>query len=219
MISYSTDYSVCYDFDKKMSEKNQNKKEENELFDSEHEDIFLDTINGLDDSVVAEENQINTIKKLREKLKATELEKQEYLSGWQRAKADFVNLRKQDEEDKQRTLKFAKESLILDIIPTLDSFELAFGNKDSWEKVDKEWRQGMESLYQKLTNTLNYHGVSKNDSVGKKFDPNRHEAMQTVAVNEKEKDNVVISVLQAGYELEGKVIRPARVVVGEYRGK
>jgi len=182
------------------------------------EDIVLEHDSDLDDSVVAEENQIETIKKLREKLKNTEAEKQEYLSGWQRTKADFINLRKQDESDKQRILKFAKEELIVDLIPIIDSFDSAFANKESWLEVSEEWRRGMESLYQKLLNALASHGVTKESPLNEVFDPNKHEAMQTVPVTKKEKDNIIVSVLRPGYIYKEKIIRPAKVSVGEYKG-
>ena len=86
----------------------------------------------LDDSVVAEEAAAEVIKKLREKLKTTQKERDEYLAGWQRAKADLINARQRDETDKKEFVKFANERLVDGLIPVLDSFELAFNNKESW---------------------------------------------------------------------------------------
>src|SRR5207244_2477593 len=100
----------------------------------------------LDDSVVAEENAAEAIKKLRERLKKAEAEKQEYLTGWQRAKADLVNARKRDEEDLKEFVRFANERLIEGLIPVLESFDMAMGNKEAWEKADKNWRVGVEYI-------------------------------------------------------------------------
>ena len=95
------------------------------------EDITDTNTDDLDESVVADESATETIKKLREKLKTTEKERMEYLTGWQRAKADLINARKRDEEDRKEFIKFANERLIEGIIPVLESFEMAMGNKES----------------------------------------------------------------------------------------
>ena len=92
----------------------------------------------LDDSVVTEENAVEAVKKLKEKLKKALAEKQEYLTGWQKAKADFINARKKDEESQKEFLKFANEGIISELIATIDSFNMAFQNKEAWEKVDKK---------------------------------------------------------------------------------
>ena len=97
----------------------------------EEKDIELDT-EGLDDSVVAEEHAQDAVKKLREKLKEAETKAKEYLDGWQRAQADFTNLRRRDEEAKVEFIKYARLSLIEELIPVLESFNIALadGNKD-----------------------------------------------------------------------------------------
>jgi molecular chaperone GrpE (heat shock protein) len=61
-------------------------------------------------------------------------------SGWQRAKADLLNARKRDEEEKKEYIKFANERMIEDLLPVLQSFDMAMGNKEAWEKADKNWR-------------------------------------------------------------------------------
>src|SRR5581483_10539477 len=80
------------------------------------------------------------LKKLREKLKKCVEEKQEYLDGWQRERAQLANLRKQEEKERKEFIKFANENLLSDLLPVLDSFHMAFANKEAWEKVDKNWR-------------------------------------------------------------------------------
>jgi len=158
----------------------------------------------------------DTIKKLREKLKTTEAEKMEYLTGWQRAKADFINLRKKDEEVKGEFMKFANEGFITDILPVLDSFDLAIKNKTVWESLPEDWRKGMESIYTQLVTILGNHGVTKLDLLGKHFDPSNAEAVSMQKVDTKDADQTVVSVLQSGFSMSGRTIRTAKVIVGEY---
>jgi len=182
--------------------------------DSETSDIVADE---LDDSVVAEENAAETIKKLREKLKKAQGEAQEYLTGWQRAKADLVNARKRDEADHKEFVKFANERLIDGLIPVLDSFGLAMGNKEVWEKADKNWRIGVESIANQLRKALADAGLEEVDPVGQKFDPMRDEAAEYVPVDSESKNHMIIGVLQKGYNLNGRSMRPAKVRVGEFK--
>jgi molecular chaperone GrpE len=180
----------------------------------ENDDIILDTDSDLDDSVVADEHQGDTIKKLRENLKKAEAEAKEYLLGWQRAKADFINIRKRDEEAKQEFVKFSKEEIVSDLIPVLDSFDLAFRNKESWEMLPKDWRTGMESIYNQLLSALSSHGVQKIIPTGEKFDPKLHEAVEMVPVSDDEEDGKILEVTQPGYSLVGKEVRSPKVKVG-----
>lgn len=176
-----------------------------------HNDEFLD------DSVVAEENAAEAIKKLREKLRLAETEKMEYLTGWQRAKADLINARKRDEAERGEYIKFANERLIEGLIPVLESFEMAMGNKEAWEKADKNWRVGVEYIYGQLKKALNDAGLEEIDPIGKPFDHNRDEAAEYVPVESEKDHHKVISVLQKGYILNGKAMRPPKVKVGEYK--
>lgn len=159
----------------------------------------------------------DTVKDLRDKLKKAIAEKQEYLDGWQRAKADFVNARKRDEEIQKQIIKFASEDIIMQLIPVLDSFTMAFANKDAWEKVDKNWRVGVEYIYSQLIGILEQNGFKAIDPKGLKFDPIRDHAIETVEVTDPSEDNMVVEVLKKGYELNGKIVSPANVKIGEYK--
>jgi molecular chaperone GrpE len=164
----------------------------------------------LDDSVIAEESSSETIKKLRAELKKAQEEKQEYLTGWQKAKADFINSRKRDEEAQKEFARYANENIIAELIPVLDSFNMAMGNKEAWEKVDKNWRIGVEYISSQLKKVLEDFGLKEIDPFGKKFDPSRDEAIE----DGKENDTVT-TVVQKGYELNGKVLKAPKVKVGE----
>ena len=172
-----------------------------------------------DDSIQAEENAAETIKKLREKLKSTEKERMEYLTGWQRAKADLINARKRDEEDRKEFTRFANERLIEGIVPVLESFELAMGNKEAWEKADKNWRTGVEYIYSQLKKALEESGLTELRPLNQKFDHALHEAASYEPVTDEKLDHVVLRVIQNGYYLNGMLMRPAKVVVGEFKKK
>ena len=171
----------------------------------------------LDDSVVAEENAAAAIKKLREKLKEVEAEKQEYLVGWQRAKADSINARKREEAERTEFTKYANERLIDGLLPVLESFDMAMGNKEAWEKADKNWRIGVEYIYSQLKKALSDAGLEDINPVGQKFDHNRDEAAEHVPVTDTAEDHKIIAVVQKGYSLNGRVMRPPKVKVGEFK--
>lgn len=193
---------------------NDDQKEENNL--GEQEDLMIDQDSDLDDSVVAEESLQETVKKLRAKLKVSEKERLEFLTGWQKAKADFVNLRKRDEEERGVFLKTANESLILELLPVLDSIELAQRDTQAWETLPTDWRKGIESIFTQIKNTLKKAGLEEVNAMGQTLDPRFHEAIGTVATGESDEDHKVAEVFQTGYIFQGRVIRPARVRVYEH---
>lgn len=164
-----------------------------------------------------EEGGANTIKKLRDKLKKCVEEKQEYLDGWQRAKADFVNARKKEDELRAGLVVFAKQGLIQDMLTSIDNFDMAFANKEVWESVDKNWRVGIEHIHSQLLKSLEEHGLEQFDPLGEEFDPNRHDSVESVVTDKKDDDHKVVEVMQKGYVLGDKVIRPAKVKVGEFK--
>ena len=183
---------------------------------TKNDDVTIETDADLDDSVVAEESAQETIKKLREKLKKAISEKQEYLDGWQRAKADFVNTQKRNSEMLKESISFANEGLIEELLPTLQSFEIAFANKEAWEKVDKNWRTGVEFIYSKLKSTLEANGLKEINPLNLTFNPMEYEAIRYEKVSDESKKDKVIEVIEKGYMLGSKNLRPPKVVVGEY---
>lgn len=185
--------------------------------DVDTDNVTIESDDTLDDSVVAEENAAEAIKKLREKLKKSEAERMEYLTGWQRAKADLINARKRDEADRTEFIKYANERLIDGLIPVLDSFELAMANKEAWEKADKNWRTGVEYILGQLKKALNDAGLEEVDPIGKVFDHHRDEAVEYVPVENESEHHKIMAVTQKGYTLNGRPMRPPKVKVGEYK--
>lgn len=182
-----------------------------------NEEIVSEEVIPEEDSDHARGGEVKSeVLKLKDKLKECEAKKQEYLDSWQRAQAEFVNTRKRDEERNKEVVKFANESLILEIIPALDSFDMAFGNKESWEKVSKDWRTGVEYIYSQLLSVLQNNGVTQINPLGQKFSPELHEAVEEVVTDKKE-EGTIMEVVQKGYSLQGKLIRTAKVKVGSHK--
>jgi molecular chaperone GrpE len=148
----------------------------------------------------AEEEQTPAaVKKLREKLSAAIKEKQEYLDGWQRARADFVNFKKEEalmlEEKEQRI----KAELIESLLPALDSFEMALKHG-----ATKEY----ELIYKQLLGSLAGLGVEKFGTVGDNFNPAVHEALTQTGDGE-----TIQSIERSGYKVGERIIRPAQVII------
>lgn len=170
----------------------------------------------LDDSVVAEESLQETVKKLRERLKKAEAEAKENLTGWQRAKADMVNARKRDDEERKAFTKFAAEGLVEDLLPALESFDMAMANKEAWEKVDKNWRIGVEYIRTQFMKALADNGLTEVvPAIGTKFDHALHEAGSYEPVTDEKLDHAVVGIIQKGYSLNGKLLKVPKVKVGE----
>lgn len=184
--------------------------------DTPTDDVLLE-----DDVVFEEEEEAATpaaMKRLREKLKVAVKEKQEYLDGWQRAKADLVNVKREHEEMRSRMMHMGKSAMIEDLLSVADSFDMAFGNKEAWEKVEPQWRTGVEYIYAQFKRVLDDHGIETIDPEGEDFNPEKHDAVETVAVDTQDDDGKVVEVVSKGYLFDGKVLRAARVKVGEYAG-
>lgn len=185
----------------------QNKKDNENLID-ENEDVVFE-----EDT---EEVSIkNSIKKLRDKLSDCEKQKQEYLNNWQREKAEFINIRKRDEEAQKEFIKFSKSDIISQFIPVLDSFESGFSNKEAWEKAPIEWRQGVESIHEQILGVLKANGLEEMNPLNETFDPSLYESVG-IEKSSKEDDHKILKVVQKGYGFFGKVLRSAKVIIGEY---
>lgn len=171
-----------------------------------------------DDVVFEEEGEgllpAQKIKKLKEELKKCQKEKEEYLAGWQRAKADFINLKREEEKNRAELYKFANKELIMEILSVADSFDMAFVNKEAWEKVDQNWRTGVEYIYSQLVSILEQNGVKQLNPIGEMFDPNIHTSVESVPAEKPEDDHKIVAVIQKGYMMHGTLVRSPKVRVG-----
>jgi len=192
-------------------EKIEDQEAQNETLDTSEDSIYSDPVHF--ESEEDGENSALAMKKLREKLKVCEKEKKEYLDGWQRMRADFANVRKDEETRRGEMIKFASEGLVDDLLPVLDSFSMAFANKEAWEKVDANWRKGVEYIYAQVYAILESRGLTEIGKVGEQVDPRLHVAIEEILATTAEQANTVAEVIQKGYRLHSKVIRPAKVKV------
>ena len=170
-------------------------------------------------SVVDEENEIinrelNDIDALKQQLADAEAkvekEKKEYLF----LMAEFDNFRKRTVKEKSEIIKNASESVLKGLLPIVDDFERGL---EASAKVDDpaSIRQGMELIYQKLVKFLAQNGVKPIESTGKPFDAELHEAIAMVPVDDESKKGVVIDTPTKGYTINDKVLRHAKVAVGQ----
>jgi molecular chaperone GrpE len=173
----------------------------------------------IEEDIIIEEDESSLqdkIKKLQEKLKGCNKEKEEYLAGWQRSKADFINARREEEDGRKDLIKFSEENIIKELLILVDGFEAAFNNKELWDKVDKNWQKGMTNLYLQLTNILKSYNVITIESIGKPFNPQEHYSLGEIEVEGKNEDSIIIDEIQKGYKLHNKIIRSAKVKIGKY---
>ena len=163
----------------------------------------------IDEEVLEEDGLNDKLKKLRVELKECEKQKAEYLAGWQRTKADFINARKDEEKARAEFAKFAAERVLREMLAVADSL-----------LARRSFSEGGEDpIYQQLLEILKREGVEPIEASGIKFDPMRHEALEQVEVNDKEKDGVIMEELQKGYMIHNRVLRPSKVKVGVFREK
>jgi len=130
-----------------------------------------------------------------------------------RLQAEFENFRKRTDREKLEARNFGPQNLVKDLLSVVDNLERAISHARDSEGGDLQGLlQGVELVERELRGTLGKHHVSEVDAQGKPFDPAVHEAMAQVVV-EGEEPNTVVEVLQKGYQLRDRLVRPARVVV------
>jgi len=164
---------------------------------------------------------MTNIKKQKEfeKLKK---EKEEYLKGWQKERADFINYKKAEKERFKEVVRFSNERIIKSLIATLDGFDLAiksFLKQGKGKKENEHYLKGIYLIKSQLEDILEKEGIEKiKVKLGDLLNPAIHEV---VAVTESEKSppDAIIEILEKGYILNGKVIRPCRVIVAKAMNK
>ena len=151
------------------------------------------------------------LKKLKEELEKVKKEKQEYLDGWQRCKADSVNAKKDAEARGARSAELLREALVHDVIPALDSFDMAAGS-EAWATVSDGWKSGMERVRDQLIDALKRHGVDRYTKIGDTFDPHLHEVVQEVDDMPGESHEIV-TILRYGHKTADRTLRPAQGII------
>ena len=168
------------------------------------EDIDIE-VTAEPDAEVRPRDAEEKIAKQKAEIERLEKERREYLEGWQRAKADFINYKKDEGKRAEELLGFAAAALIRELLMVLDSFDLAIGDKQSIADD-----RGMTLIRAQLEDILKRHGLETVSAVaGDAFNTERHEAIGEEMSDVPE--GAVASILQKGYILHGRLIRPARV--------
>ena len=173
-----------------------------------------DTLNpenapGAEQATESQENQ-QSAADLQERLQKAEQAAQEHRDAWLRAVADSDNIRKRAQTEVSNAHKFALESFAAELLPVKDSLEAALSS----ENITVETlRSGEELTLKQLRSALEKYNVVEVNPVGQKFDPHRHQAISMVESDAE--PNTVVHVLQKGYLLHDRVLRPALVTVAK----
>ena len=138
-------------------------------------------------------------------------ENEELTTRFQRLQADFVNYKKRVEKEKEGLISYGVESLVVEILPILDNFERAL---EIEQDKDDQFFKGIQMIYDGLLEVLKKNNIEEMDSLEKPFNPDFHHAVGMEESEEFDKD-VVIRILQKGYIMKDKVVRPAMVMVSQ----
>jgi molecular chaperone GrpE len=168
-----------------------------------------DTPTSTDNPEQAEAGNVDTTPSMEELLRQAELRAQEHHDAWLRAKAETENARRRSVEEVEKARKFALDKFAGDLLAVKDSLEaaLATGDNASLESI----RSGVEITLKQLAGVFEKNAIQEVNPLGEKFDPNRHQAIGMVEGDGE--PNTVATVLQKGYLLNERVIRPALVMV------
>jgi molecular chaperone GrpE len=146
-----------------------------------------------------------------ENVEKIEKEREEYLDGWKRAKAELINYKNDELKRMNEIVRFAGEDIIRDMISVLDSFDLCIS---SLSDNDQGVAKGVYMIRTQMEDSLKKKGLERIIvSVGRPFDPALHEAVS--AIESDKPSGTVIEEIEKGYMLNGKLLRPARVVVAK----
>jgi len=145
-----------------------------------------------------------------EKLTAAEKQRDEYLAGWQRAKADFINYKKDEMKHLEEIARYGNEDLIKDLITVLDNFDLGLRTLEKAGPVEK----GVYLIRTQIDDILKKRGLEKMEmKPGDEFDPNIAEALS--AVESERPPGTVVEQIEPGYRLYDKILRPGRVIISK----
>lgn len=153
--------------------------------------------------------------KYEEQIKKLQEENKQLTEKVKLTQAELINYRKRKDEEVQTLLKYANVDIVSEILNVVDNFERAITHANDSENAElKKYNDGINMIYTNLKSILNKFGVEEINRVGEVFNPNEEQALLTDSVEDKE-DEVVLEVLQKGYKLKDRVIRPASVKINQ----
>lgn len=154
------------------------------------------------------------LERLQQALAEAEDRARSHRDQYLRAVAELDNVRKRAQRDIEAANRYGLEKFAAELLPVRDSLELAVQSADQAQVDARSLKQGQQATLQLLAKALERLGLTPIDPVGEPFDPGRHEAM-LAQESATAKPGTVLQVVQTGYELNGRVIRPARVIVAK----
>jgi len=202
----------------KKKKQEQNELEEKQTIEVKTSSQEEDQAGGNGETPVKEDSAdetdlVSQIESLKSELEAFEAKADEYLDGWQRARADFANYKKRINRERQRIRQDAIGEVTKRYLPVLDDLERALKNRPK-EGEGAEWAEGIELVYRKMLSILESDGIVPMEAEGDTFNPNLHEAIDQAESEEHESDEI-IEVIQKGYMIDDRVLRPAMVRVAK----
>lgn len=157
-----------------------------------------------------QENSVETIPNLADQLQTAELKAQEHYDAWMYAKAEGENIRRRAIEDVSKAQKFAVERFSNEMLAVMDSLQAALAVENT---TVESFKSGMELTLKQLSSVFEKFNISEINPVGEKLDPHKHQAISMV--DSDQPANTVVSVMQKGYALNERILRPALVLVAK----
>ena len=141
----------------------------------------------------------------------------EYLNGWKRAKADYINFKKETEKNQKEIISYANAALIAELLPIFDNLKLALSHMPEDIKTS-QWAKGLGHVKSQFDEFFKQLGIEEVKTVGEKFNPEFHEAVE-LAEKEGFEDNTIFEQIKSGYTLHGKLLSPAKVKIAKKNNK
>ena len=171
--------------------------------------------NKKDNDIPETKETITILKSEYEALKARNDEKDPFYDKYVRSHAEFENAKKRLEREKIEFLKYANDGLILEFLPIIDSLEIA----EKYIKEAKDFKavqEGVDMIQAQIQKFLKDVGIERIKTVGERFDPHMHEAIETEETKDKA-DGLVVAELKPGYRFNGRLLRPASVRIVKHK--
>lgn len=166
-----------------------------------------------DDGALAAPSEPMDIETLTEQVATLQARAEEYLDGWKRAKADYVNLKRDSEKHASELIQFSNAALLVELLPIVDNFKIAWRHIPT-DQQQSEWMQGLTHIKNQLTEFLKRLGIEEVPTVGEPFNPDLHQAL----VHEPQEGytpGTIFEEVKSGYTLNGKLLQPAQVKVAQ----
>src|SRR3989338_7411538 len=167
-----------------------------------------------DEQNPSQDDLLKKIEELTEQLDTIKKQNEEYLDGWKRAKADYINFKNDQEKRSKELAQFASTSLVMQLLPIAEHFRKAFACLTDDLKLS-EWVRGIEQIYRQFKDALKGMGIEEVAGVvGTAFDPAHHLAVGNEQRDDLD-DGIVSQEVETGYLLHGRVIVPTKVIVNK----